>query len=78
MQGKEESLTDIARQSFAEDSFAAVLSSLDETTGRELERVRRAILMLSGGDVGKLTHGVAVAMQDYRDVLYWAEYPPSA
>ena len=36
------------------------------------------MLTLSGGDVGKLSHNVAVALQADRDVLYWAEYPPSA
>jgi hypothetical protein len=41
----------------------------------ERERVQLAILHLSEGDLGKLYHYTDVATQDYRDVLYWAEYP---
>lgn len=78
MQGKQEPLADVARRSFAEGQLVAVFAALDQYTGPEPERVQRAILTLSGGDVGKLSHNVAVALQDYRDVLYWAEYPPSA
>jgi hypothetical protein len=78
MQGKPEPLADVARRSFAEDQLVAVFAALDRYTGPEPERVQRAILTLSGGDVGKLSHNVEVALQDYRDVLYWAEYPPSA
>ena len=78
MRGKLEPLADVARQSFAEDQLVAVFAALDRYTGPESERVQRAILTLSGGDVGKLSHNVAVALQDYRDVLYWAEYPSSA
>jgi len=78
MQGKSEPLADVARRSFADDQLVAVFAALDRYTGPEPERVQRAILTLSGGDVGKLSHNVAVALQDYRDVLYWAEYPPSA
>lgn len=78
MQGKQEPLADVARRSFTEDQLVAVFAALERYTGPEPERVQRAILTLSGGDVGKLSHNVAVALQDYRDVLYWAEYSPSA
>lgn len=78
MPGRQEPLVDVARRSFAPDQLDAVFAALDSYTGPEPERVHRAILALSGGDVGKLSHNVAVALQDYRDVLYWAEYPPSA
>jgi hypothetical protein len=78
MQGKSESLADVARRSFADHQLVAVFAALDRYTGPEPERVQRAILTLSDGDVGKLSHNVAVALQDYPDVLYWAEYPPSA
>ena len=43
--------------------------------GPERERVRRAIVSLSGGDLDRLRHFVAVAKTDYRDVLFWAETP---
>ncbi len=42
---------------------------------RERERVQRAIVALSRGDMDKLRHFVALANTDYRDVLYWAETP---
>ena len=77
MQGKREPLADVARRSFAEDQIAAVVAVLGRYAGPERERVQQAILTLSAGDVGKLSHNVEVALQDYREVLYWAEYPPS-
>ena len=42
---------------------------------REPDRVRRAILTLSGSDEDRLLHYVEVALMDYRDVLWWAEHP---
>ena len=41
----------------------------------ERERVRRAIVSLSGGDLDRLRHFVAGATADYRDVLFGAETP---
>ncbi len=41
----------------------------------ERDRVRRAIVSLSGGDLDRLRHFVARAKTDYRDVLFWAETP---
>jgi hypothetical protein len=40
----------------------------------ERARVQFAILRLSEGDLSKLYHYADAATQDYRDVLYWAEY----
>ena len=34
-----------------------------------------AIINLSEGDEGKLRYFLGVAKQDYRDVLFWSEYP---
>ena len=45
---------------------------------QERERVQLAILKLSGGSEEKLREFVAVAKRDYRDVLFWAEYPEEA
>ena len=42
------------------------------------ERVQLAILKLSDGNEDKLREFVAVAKRDYRDVLFWAEYPEEA
>jgi hypothetical protein len=39
-----------------------------------LERIRFAVLMLSGGDVDKLRATVDHAKQDWRDVLVWAGF----
>jgi hypothetical protein len=38
-------------------------------------RVQRAILMLAEGDLDRLRHYVQAATGDWRDVLWWAEYP---
>ncbi len=45
---------------------------------REVERVRRALLVLSRGQLAYLGHYLAVAQHDYRDVLYWADHPEQA
>lgn len=41
----------------------------------ERERVQLAILKLSCGDADRLLATVQAANEDYRDVLWWAEYP---
>ena len=60
-------------------SWAGVLELLDsygvEPYERERERVQVAILKLSAGSEEKVREYVAVAKRDYRDVLFWAEYP---
>ena len=64
---------------FPKESWARVLESLDaygvESYERERERVQLAILKLSAGKEEKVREYVAVAKRDYRDVLFWAEYP---
>src|SRR5207244_6184593 len=64
---------------FPKESKARVLELLDgygvEPYERERERVQLAILKLSEGNEEKLREFVAVAKRDYRDVLFWAEYP---
>lgn len=44
-------------------------------TARESARVRQAVLVLSAGSLDELKHYVDAALEDYRDVLFWAEYP---
>jgi hypothetical protein len=39
------------------------------------DRVRLAILKLSGGDIEALRQAAAGAALDWRDVVAWAEYP---
>jgi hypothetical protein len=46
-----------------------------ESYEHEKNRVRLAILKLSGDDVERVLSTVATAKQDYRNVLMWAEYP---
>ncbi len=64
---------------FPSRSAKAVLDLLDlygvESHETERERVQMAILALSQGQEDKLLQFVEAAKQDYRDVLYWAEYP---
>ena len=76
---REEILTEAARV-FPDEDAATILAVLDEygrePYERERERVQRAILMLANGDVDKLLSYTLAAKQDYRDVLWWAEYPP--
>src|SRR5436305_14816332 len=67
---------------FPESAYARVLKLLDsygvESHERERERVQLAILKLSEGNEEKLRQNVDVAKRDYRDVLFWAEYPEEA
>src|SRR5438067_3530253 len=67
---------------FPESNCARVLKLLDsygvESYERERERVQLAILKLSAGSEEKVREFVAVAKRDYRDVLFWAEYPEEA
>jgi hypothetical protein len=67
---------------FPESNCARVLELLDtygvEAYERERERVQLAILKLSDGNEEKVHEFVAIAKRDYRDVLFWAEYPQEA
>ncbi|MFO0706618.1 MAG: DUF1851 domain-containing protein [Nitrospira sp.] len=64
---------------FPSRSAKTVLELVDlygvEAHEPERERVQMAILALSQGNEDKLLRFVEAAKQDYRDVLYWAEYP---
>jgi hypothetical protein len=67
---------------FPESNCARVLELLDsygvEPYERERERVQLAVLKLSEGNEEKVREFVTVAKRDYRDVLFWAEYPEEA
>ena len=67
---------------FPKSSWPDVLKLLDgygvESYERERERVQVAILKLSARSEEKMREFVAVAKRDYRDVLFWAEYPDEA
>src|SRR5436305_11751023 len=72
----------VVQRTFPESAQDRVLALLDtygvESYERERERVQLAILKLSEGNEEKLREFVAVAKRDYRDVLFWAEYPEVA
>lgn len=63
---------------FPQESPELVLELLDhygtEPHERERERVHMAILFLSEGKEDALLYYIEHGKQDYRDVLYWAEY----
>jgi hypothetical protein len=67
---------------FPKNSWPRVLELLEsygvEPYERERDRVQVDILKLSGGSEDKVRAFVAAAKRDYRDVLFWAEYPEEA
>ena len=69
----------IARRDFSAAEVAGVLAALEtygpESWHREVPRVRLAILKLAGGRPDQLREALAMAYQDYRDILVTAEYP---
>ena len=46
----------------------------DEMGPGEHSRVLRCVVSLAQGDLTRLFHFADRATQDYRDVVYWAEY----
>jgi hypothetical protein len=64
-----------ADQSVALMLLARYGSQPDE---RDVDRVRRALVVLGRGDIGLLGHYLAAAQHDRRDVLYWADHPEQA
>jgi hypothetical protein len=61
-------------QAFSAESLNVVSRSLASYQGSERNRVLRCILHLAGDDPLKISRFVDAAVQDYRDVIYWAEY----
>jgi len=43
-------------------------------TDDALPRIARCVVHLADGDIEKLIHFVESARQDWRDVIWWAEY----
>ena len=68
-------LDEVKRQ-FGADSVTGIMLLLDEYTseGGGVERVQMVILKLANGKVNDLKHYLKQAQDDFRDVLYWAEY----
>jgi len=77
---RDEVLDEVARV-FPDEDPSGVMAVLDEYGSepyeRERERVQRAIVHLSKGDPDRLRKFTRAAKHDYRDVLFWAEYPES-
>ncbi len=69
----------IIRRDFPIESFAEVLAVLDEYGKEEFQnevsRVQLAVLKLAGGKTDLLRQQIKLAKSDYRDVIFWAEYP---
>jgi hypothetical protein len=62
-----------------EKEFSELSSSVENVLNKlatvpEFQRVARCVLFLANGDEKKLAHFVTVALTDYRDVIWWAEY----
>jgi hypothetical protein len=70
------------RTAFPRSDSSSILALLEqygvESHERERERVQLAIVNLSDGDESKLRYFLAIAKQDYRDVLFWSEQPEEA
>jgi hypothetical protein len=75
----EEDVKRIALRDFGDAQVALALSILEEfgkqAWNRPSPRVRLAILKLADGEPDRLLDETQRAIQDYRDVLSWAEYP---
>ncbi|MCA1667092.1 MAG: hypothetical protein LC793_06780, partial [Thermomicrobia bacterium] len=67
------------KRDFPDGGMTGILSVLDrygsDLSERGRARVQIAILKLSDGDLTKLRHNTEVAIQDYRDVLWWSDTP---
>lgn len=72
-----------ARRCFPGAAFTRAMQALD---GQKpvpgwmggYERLHLAILKLSNGDFAQLLYYIEAAQRDYRDLLWWAEYPPGS
>jgi uncharacterized protein YbaA (DUF1428 family) len=53
----------------------AVLGALTGTHPGAVARITAAAMKLAAGDLDELRKAVAVATNDWRDVISWAEYP---
>jgi hypothetical protein len=73
------SVIDRVKKDFPPENLDEVLEVLSfygtETYERETERVLFAVLNLSQGSVQAVWDFVDRAKKDYRDVLFWSEYP---
>ena len=73
-------IEDWIKRYFPEEQLADVLDILSgygtETWHREVERVKRDIVIVSRGSLEKLKAAIELAKNDYRDVLIGEEIDP--
>ncbi len=76
---KREDVINVVRRMFPAERTVEIMTMLDIYDGESTEsgraRVQMAIVKLSEGDEDKLLRFIEVALQDFRDVLFWAESP---
>jgi hypothetical protein len=62
------------------DHAREILSSIHDigAFNTSMNRVQLAIIKLANGDLTELERMSIAANADWRDVLYWADYPPDA
>ncbi|HEY6168060.1 MAG TPA: hypothetical protein VI454_08480 [Verrucomicrobiae bacterium] len=65
----------LVEQSFDPAARDEVSQLLATYAGPECERVQLDILILAAGDKAKVREFLDRARHDYRDILFWAEYP---
>jgi len=63
---------------FPEKDALAVQEVLSTYIGNEQDRVQLAILELAKGSIDGVKYHTDCAQKDYRDVIYWSEYPNEA
>ena len=63
-------------QDFAEPELVLrILESVESKSGEVLpDRICRSMIYLARGDIERLTHYIELFFQDYRDLLWQAEY----
>ena len=71
------SVLNIVQRDFAEEDQKEVETMLS-SYGEEHERVLLDILRLAGGDKKQVQELIDRAKKDYRDIIFWAEYPSEA
>ena len=62
------------KRDFNADEQHSVESLLLQYAGKEPDRVIRCIIHLSNGSYHKLKHNYKTANDDYRDIIFFAEY----
>ncbi len=54
--------------------FKIINDAITTTEYLNHERIIRCIIFLADKDIEKLKHYISIAIQDPRDVMFWAEY----